>query len=165
MHPSRRDVHDHRERDDALDTVLGEALVDQRARAFGRVPVAPGRLVQPVAELDLVRRSVLRGPEVEPAQEPAARLLDRGPEAVAGEASVVVEERRQDVALDLLARRRPAAGDEVHDVGIAVELDEDVHVVLGELPQHQALGLEKDLHPGIVLDRGASCCSDRPLLH
>ena len=60
QHAPRRDVHDHRERDDALDTVLGEALVDQRARAFGRVPLAPGRLVQPVAELDLVRRSVLR---------------------------------------------------------------------------------------------------------
>ena len=76
-----------------------------------------------------------------------------GPEAVAGEALVVAEEGRQDVGLDLVARGRPTAGDEVHHVGIAVELDEVVDIVLGEPPQHQALGLEKDLHARILVSR------------
>ena len=90
------------------------------------------------------------GSEVEPSHESIARLLRGGPEAVPGETLVVVEEHRQDVALDLAARRRATAGYEVHHVGVTVELDEIIDVVLGELSQHQALGLQKDLHPIIL---------------
>jgi len=37
-HASRRDVHDHRESNHALNAKLGEALMDQRSRAFGGIP-------------------------------------------------------------------------------------------------------------------------------
>jgi hypothetical protein len=64
---------------------------------------------------------------------------------------VVVEECRQDLALDLLARGRATPGDEVHHVGIAVELDEVVDVVLGERPQLQAVGLERKISTSEIL--------------
>src|SRR5215216_1837173 len=88
---------------------------------------------------------------MEPADEARRRLLLRGPEAVPGEPLVVPEEHGQDVVLDLLSRRRPAAVDDAHHVGIAVELDEVVDVVLGEPPQHQALGLDEHVHRRIVV--------------
>jgi len=59
---------------------------------------------------------------------------------IAHGALVVLEERRQPCVLDLLARRRPAARDEVHHLRIAVELDEVLDVIDGEPPQRQALG-------------------------
>src|SRR5215211_1587691 len=90
---------------------------------------------------------------MEPADEARRRLLLRGPEAVPGEPLVVAEERGQNVVLDLLSRRRPAAVDEAHHLRIAVKLDEVVDVVLGEPPQHQALGLVEHVHPRIVVTR------------
>ena len=146
QHAARCDVHDHRGRHHAVDAELGEALVDESSRAFGRVSLPPRGPVQAVAELHLGRTRVVRRPEVEPAHEPAGRLLDRGPEAEPGEAGVVVEKRRQDVVLDLGSGCRPPAGHEVHHVRVAVEVDEVVDVVLREPPQQQALGLQEDLH-------------------
>src|SRR6266536_5543990 len=87
---------------------------------------------------------------MEPAHESAGRLLDGRPEAVPSEAPVVVEERRQDVAHDLVTGGGPAAVYEAHHVRIAVELDEVVDVIVGETSQHQALGLQKDLHRRIL---------------
>src|SRR5437879_3045287 len=115
-HASRCDVHDHRGCYHALNAEFGEALLDQRAGAFGGITLAPGRSAQPVAELDLVGVVSLRRPEMEPSHESPRRPLYGGPEAVSGEALVVAEERRQNVALDLLARRRPTAVDEAHHV-------------------------------------------------
>lgn len=40
-HPPRGLVDSHRLRDHALDTQLGEALTDQRARPLGDIPLAP----------------------------------------------------------------------------------------------------------------------------
>ena len=68
QHAARRDVHDHGERHDAFDAELGEALVDERSRAFGRVSLPPRGPVQAVAELHLVRTRGVRRPEVEPAR-------------------------------------------------------------------------------------------------
>src|SRR5207244_11441998 len=124
-----------------------------RRSPYGSMPVSlqwrnpsPGRSAQPVAELDLAGSSTFRRSQVEPTDESPGRLLYRGPEAVPCEALVVVEERRQNHILDPVARRRPAPIDEAHHVRIAVELDEVVDVVLGELSQQQALGFQKDLH-------------------
>ena len=58
-HASRRDVHDHRGGNHTLNAKLGEALVDQRPRAFGRITLSPRRSAQPVAELDFVRGAAL----------------------------------------------------------------------------------------------------------
>jgi len=63
----------------------------------------------------------------------------------------VVEESRQNLVRYLLARRRPAAGDEVHHLRVAVELDKVLDVVLGEPSQQQTLGREEDLHRSIVM--------------
>src|SRR4029453_10211938 len=147
---SRCDVDDHRLCEDPLNAELEEALLDQRARAFAGISPPPGRLSQPVAELDLVGGSPRRRSEVEPTDESPARLLDSGPIAVSGKALVVVEVHRENVVLDLAPRRRPTAVDEAHHLRIAVELDEVVHVVLGEPSQHQAFGLEKDVHRAIL---------------
>ena len=83
---------------------------------------------------------------MEPPEEVAGRLLDDWPEAVAGEALVVAQERGQDIVLDLCARRAAAAGDVVHHLRIAVELDQVVDVVSGEPTQDQALCLQEYVH-------------------
>src|SRR5207248_689006 len=101
---------------------------------------------QPIAQLGLVRGPFATWTQVEPADELAARLLQRGPEAVAVVALVALEEVRQLFSLDLLARRCAAAGDVVHHLRVAVELDELVDVVRGESPQRQSLCLQEDLH-------------------
>jgi hypothetical protein len=62
----------------------------------------------------------------------------------------VVEDRRQELVLDLLARRRPTAVYEAHHVRIAVELDKVFHVLVGEPSQLQPLGFQKDLHRRIL---------------
>jgi len=48
--------------------------------------------------------------------------------------------------LDGIAGRRFASGEESHDGGIAVEVEQVVHVGLGEAAENQAPGFEEDLH-------------------
>src|SRR4029453_7823557 len=98
-----------------------------------------------VAELDLVGGSTLGGSKMEPPYESSGRLFHRGPEAVACVALVVAEDRRQELVLDLVARRRPTAVYEVHHFWITVELDEVFDVLVGEPAQLQPLGFQKDL--------------------
>src|SRR4029453_6758010 len=50
---SRCDVDDHRPGEHALTPELGEALLDERARALTGITPPPDRLSQSVAELDL----------------------------------------------------------------------------------------------------------------
>src|SRR5450755_4615029 len=83
---------------------------------------------------------------MEPAKELSGGLLDGGPEAKPGETLVIAEERGKDIIQDFTARGEPAAGNKVHDVGIAVEFDEVVHIGHGEPAQRQALGFQEDLH-------------------
>jgi len=83
---------------------------------------------------------------MEPAQEVPGGFLDGGPETIAGEPLVVPQKRRQDVVLDLLARCRSTSVDEVHDIRVAIEVDQIVDVVVGEPPQHQPVGLQEDVH-------------------
>src|SRR5947207_11100925 len=101
---------------------------------------------------------------MEPADELVARLLYGGPEAVTVVALVVRKKGCEFIALDLLARRRLPAGDVVHHLRIAVELNEEVDVLRGELPQRQSLCLQEDLHPPVSVaeDRGVVAC---PLPH
>src|SRR4051812_1960254 len=101
-HTPGRDVHDHRRCDHPSNVKLSESFLDQRSRALGRIALSPSRSAQPVAELHLVESGSRRRPEMEPTHESPARLLYRSPEAVAGEALVVAQERRQEIALDLL---------------------------------------------------------------
>jgi hypothetical protein len=65
-------------------------------------------------------------------------------------ALVVVEEGRQDLVLDLVARRGPTTVYEPHHVRVAVEFDKVLDVVVREPSQLQALGFEKDLHRRIL---------------
>src|ERR1051326_526972 len=102
-HAARGDVDRHGRRKDARDAELGEAHGDEGARTFGRIALAPCGTTQPVPELDIVWRVPRRGAEVEPADERAARLLVRCPEAEPRETFVIAEPRRQDVRFDLLA--------------------------------------------------------------
>src|SRR5690348_1441498 len=90
--------------DHALGAQLGEALADERMRAFGGVALAPGRTPQPVAQRHLAGVAVVMGVEAEPAQEVAAALLDGRPDAVAVVPRVVAEEPRQNLTRDHLAR-------------------------------------------------------------
>src|SRR5947209_18814783 len=89
--------------------------------------------------------------EAEPSPELPARFLGRRSDAKAGEVLVGAQERGQDVVSDYLARRRRAAGEEAHDLGIAVEVDQVVHVGLAEPAHHQALGCQEDLHSSLLL--------------
>ena len=88
---------------------------------------------------------------MKPTEELPGRLLNGGPKAVPLEALVVGEERRQDVVLDLAARRRETAGDKPHHIRVTVEFDESVDVILGETSQQQVFGLKKDLHQRVLL--------------
>jgi hypothetical protein len=83
---------------------------------------------------------------MEPPEEVAGRLLDDRPEAVAGEALVIGQERGQDIVFDLCARRAATAGDVAHHIRIAVEVDQIVDVVSGEPTQDQALCLQEYVH-------------------
>jgi hypothetical protein len=143
--PPRPGVDDHRLGVDAVDAELAETLVDQRLRALGAVALPPGGLDEPVAEFDLTGRVVGLRPEVEPAEERALAVLG-DPEAEARELLVVAQESGQVVVHDLGARRRHAAGDEPHDVRVAVERDQVVHIGLGEPAQHQPVGLQEGGH-------------------
>jgi hypothetical protein len=59
---------------------------------------------------------------------------------------VVVEEPQQDLVSSHVARCRFAAGEEAHDVGIAVKVEQVVHIGLGQPTQHQSFGFQEDLH-------------------
>src|SRR6266536_5429992 len=106
-HASRPDVHRHRGREHPSNAEVRETFVDQRARALGRVALPPDRFAQPVTELDLVGVDAFHRPKMELTHKSPGRLLDGRPEAISGEALVELEEHREDVALDLVARRRP----------------------------------------------------------
>src|SRR6266540_5267944 len=149
-HASGGGVDRHRPREHTLHAEFGEALADQRARPFGGVALAPGRFAQPVAKLDVVEAGALGWPEVEPAQKLPGGLLDGRPKAIAREALVVVEKGRQEVVLDLLARGRSSSVDEVHDVWVAVEIYQIIHIGLGEPAQQQPTGLQEDPHRPIL---------------
>ncbi len=52
---------------------------------------------------------------------------------------------------DVLPRRRLSAIDEMHDIGVGVELNKVVDVPLRELTKHQTFGLEVvDTHDAII---------------
>ena len=143
-HPAGREVDRHRVGDDFPDSEIGEALADERAGSLGGVALVPHRLAQPVAEVDGVRIAIR--PEVEPAEElPGSPGLGR-PEAPAVVALVKAEEERDDPHPHLVARSWLAAGEEPHDVGVAVEVVQVVGVVSGEGAQDKTGGLEENGH-------------------
>lgn len=94
-HPSGDGVDCHGRGYNPVHPELGEPLGDQRPRSPCRVPPSPDRAAQPVAQFRLVLWVVGAGPEMEPAEEFPGRLLERGPEPVAGKALVVVKECRE----------------------------------------------------------------------
>jgi MFS family permease len=59
-----------------------------------------------------------------------------------------------DVVPDLLARRRLPAGEIPHDLRVAVEVDQVVHIRFGEPPQGQALGIQDTVHVPIIWPPG-----------
>ena len=83
---------------------------------------------------------------MEPADELAAGLFYYRPESEAGETLVIGHERGQELVLDLLSRRGPAAIDVPHDFGVAIQRYEVVYVIACEAPQDQPLRLQKDVH-------------------
>lgn len=70
------------------------------------------------------------------------------------EARVGAEELGQGLCLDRLAARGPAAVDEAHDVGVAVQCEQVVGIGLGERAQHEAVGLQEDAHATIFTTGG-----------
>src|SRR5437667_167942 len=77
-----RDVVGMRETDDPGEPELGEAVMHQRSRAFGRVAAAPGARQQPITHFDLHRlRHVL---QAEPADERSRGALLGRPHTEAG---------------------------------------------------------------------------------
>ena len=89
--------------------------------------------------LTLARKSL-----AEPSQEVPTSLLDCRKDAKAGERLVEAQERWQDVVLDHLAGGGSAAGEEAHDLWIAVEIDQVVHVGRREPAQHHTLGFQEN---------------------
>jgi hypothetical protein len=87
---------------------------------------------------------------MEPAQEVPGGLRFGGPEAKPVEPFVKAEEVRDYPVTDLVTRGRLAAVEKPHDVGVAVEVIEVVHVVLGEAAQYQAVGLQEIRHLVII---------------
>jgi hypothetical protein len=86
---------------------------------------------------------VFQRPEDEPAQElPGCSLLGC-PETRVVDAGIGAEESWQDLGPDRCSRGRPASVDETHDLGIVVDGEHMVHVVLAERAQRQALGLQE----------------------
>ena len=73
-------------------------------------PLSPDRVAQPVPKFRLILRIVGAWPEVEPAKEFPGRLLERGPEPVAGKAPVVVEESREEVVFYVAPAAERASG-------------------------------------------------------
>jgi hypothetical protein len=63
---------------------------------------------------------------------------------------VEVEKPRQ--VLDHVARRRFAAGEEAHDLGIAIKVEQVIR--LGEPAQRQAPGRQEDVHPSVLPTAG-----------
>src|SRR5439155_911517 len=129
---------------------FGEALADQRARPLGGVPLAPGRLAQPVTEFDLAGSGVRTRPEMEPAQELPGCLLDGRPESIALVPLVIVQEGGQELILDFLAGGGYAARGVAHDVGIGVGVHQVVDMSQGHPAQQQAVRLEENLHRPIL---------------
>jgi len=82
---------------------------------------------------------------VEPAEElPGGGGLGRpGAEPVVPLVDAQVE--RDDLVADLLARRWPAAGEVAHDLWVAVQVEQVVRVVLGELAQGQPRCFQDDV--------------------
>jgi hypothetical protein len=110
-HTPGSSVDGHRVREYALDTEAGKAHADQGTRSFGGIALVPGIPAQPVAEVNIFDVLARAGPQMEPAGElPAgAGLGSPGSEPV----ELIIEGKVEgdDLVLDLLARRRLAAGE------------------------------------------------------
>src|SRR5690606_38772367 len=125
---------------------FAERPVDKGPGTFGGVALPPGGPPKAVTELGLVRGVAVPRAQAQPADEFAGGLLVSRPGAVAVEQLVVLQEPRQDYLLDLDTRRGSAPADVPHDLRIAVQLDQQVHVIAGEPAEHEPLGLEYDVH-------------------
>jgi len=118
------------------DAQVGESPLDQGARSLGGVALIPRGPAQPVAEFDIgevVTAAV--GTEVEPAEElPGGGRLGR-PGAEPVEPAVDAEVEGNDLVPEFLAGCRPAAREVAHDRRVAVQGEQVVYVVLGELAE------------------------------
>src|SRR5439155_18326936 len=154
QHVRGRRVADQGARHDAPRRGIGERPADQVPRAFGGVAVAPGCAAQAVAEIQvsgLVARLdgvavIERGPQVEPADEQARRALDGGEEAVAGVAGVVGLKALADLLAIVVGSGEAERADVAHHLGVVVEREQGLGVVLGEFAEDQALGDEEGGH-------------------
>jgi hypothetical protein len=133
-------------REHPLDAQVGESQADQGARPLGGVALVPRGPAQPVAQVDVGEVSAGAGTEVEPAQELSGGggLSRPGTEPV--EPVVGRQMEGDDLVPDLLAGCRPAAGEVAHDRWVAVQVDQVVHVVLGELAQGQTRCFQDDVY-------------------
>jgi DNA-directed RNA polymerase beta' subunit len=107
-------------------------------------------------ELDLVQRTRRRRPQMEPADDGAGLLLVcREQPEPAVPPLVGAEHARDHLFADEGGRaRRFATGEVAHHCGVAVQLDQQVSAVRGELAQHQAVALDV-VGPGRSMDRAA----------
>lgn len=137
-HPPGAFVDRHRLGPDPTQPDRVEGVPDQRPRPLGGQPSPPRRAAQPVAQLGL--RAVLRRVQREPTQELAGLPVVRRPPTQPGIPVVLGQQPRQLLIAHGGRRGRDATGEEAHHLGVAVQLDQRVHVGHGQPPQPQPLG-------------------------
>src|SRR3984957_379530 len=106
----------------------------------------PGGSAQPVAEVEVPEIGLVARAEVEPAKKLAGGGGLGRPGAESVESVIDAQMKGDGVIPDLFARGRPAAGEVAHDLGVTVEVEEVVHVVLGELAQDQPRCFQGDMY-------------------
>src|SRR5262249_53169063 len=114
------------------------------------VALPPCQAPQPVSKLHLIRATLVMRPQTEPTNERSTGLLNRRPDAKAVIALVVAQEARQDLQLHQLAWRRDTTVEVAHHLGIAIQLDQVLHISLGEPAQDQSLRLQEYLHRSVL---------------
>src|SRR3954454_2445723 len=97
--------------------------------------------------------------KVETSDECARVLFECRPKAESVEAGVIAQPVRKDAVLNLFAWCRWATREVPHHLRIAVEVVENIDVILGELPKDQSFGLKVDVHPEALSPKSMESCA------